>query len=805
MLSLGFRVNSVTNKTSNLTNAAGVEAPLGPARFGRGLARAFATAAFLLATLVPGARAADAPGTGTLRGAVVDRTTRQPIAQATVNVMGTALGAVSGDDGRFAIANVPEGTHRVRAWRVDYPAIVLSDLVVTRGRSTEVDFELDLSAIATAEVEVKASGFARAADVPTSNYQLSYEEIRRSPGAIGDVLRLVQSLPGLAMANDQRNDLIARGGSPNENLTLVDNVEVPTLNHFASQGTSGGPISMLNNELVRDANFLAGGFPAEYGGKLSSALDVRLRDGDRERFRSEFDLNAAGAGVLAEGPLGSKGAWIASVRQGYLDLLADSFGLAAIPYFTNWQLKGTLEPGKRDKLWLVGLGSRDNIHLVPDLADLEDPNPDDVDVKGWRQVTGLNWQRLMGKNGWGTLGLSDAYGTYDVTARLGELNGALGFRNASREGTSTIKYDFSLRTDRLGDWRVGAEGKRDRARLEIEQPFGTQNPTSTDTARTAPVFLDRNIAGWTVGAHAQSSWRLTHRATLTLGARADRFELIEASTLSPRAGLTVHVTPQWDANVSVGRYHQMPSLVVIESHPTNRDLAPMRADHVVAGLQYLPRPDLRVTLEAYSKTYDDYPVSTDYPALSLANTGDQYGVYGLVLPYVSRGDGRARGVEFYAQKKLTGRWYGQFSYSYGRTEHRALDGVMRRGSYDQPHATTSILGFKPTPRWELSSRFSYASGRPFTPPLEPASTQQNRYILDMSRVNAVRARDYQRLDLRVDRRTRLAGLNMTWFFEAQNVLNRENVFQYVWNTKTRSLDALDQIHFFPVGGFNLEF
>jgi hypothetical protein len=652
---------------------------------------------------------------------------------------------------------------------------------------------------------VRASGFKRAPDAPTTHYQLSYEEIRRSPGAIGDVLRLVQSLPGLGMANDQRNDLIARGGSPNENLTIVDNVEVPTLNHFASQGSSGGPISMLNNELVRDATFLAGGFPAEYGGKLSSALDIRLRDGDRERFRAETDLSAAGAGIVAEGPLGTRGAWLATVRQSYLDLLADSFGLSAIPYTTNWQLKGTLEPGPRDRLWLVGVGGRDEISFTPDPADLDDPNADDVDFTGWRQITGLNWQRLYGQRAWGTLGVSDAYGFYDVTSRLGELNGALGFRNRSHEGQSTLKYDASLRTGHWGDWRAGLDVKRERARLEIEQPYGTQNPFSTDTARTAPAFVRRNTSAWTYGAHAQGTWPAGTRGSLTLGLRADRFDRLGRTTLSPRAAVTAHVTPRWDVNLSYGRYHQTPGLVVIEADPSNASLEPMRADHVVAGVQYLPSPDLRATAEVYWKTYADYPVSTEYPTLSLANTGDQYGVYGLLLPYASRGEGRARGVEFYVQKKLTARWYGQLSYSFSRTEHRALDGVLRRGAYDSPHVATSIVGFKPTPRWELSSRFSHASGRPYTPPLEPASTQQNRYVYDLSRVNDARARDYQRLDLRVDRRTRLLGLNFTWFFEAQNVLDRENVFQYVWNTKTRRVEALDQIHFFPVGGFNVEF
>jgi hypothetical protein len=682
---------------------------------------------------------------------------------------------------------------------------VLADIVVTRGRGTQADFELEVEVLEAPEVQVRARGFMRAPDVPTTSYQLSYEEIRRSAGAIGDVLRLIQSLPGMAMANDQRNDLIARGGSPNENLTLVDNVEVPTLNHFAAQGSSGGPISMLDNELVRDATFLAGGYPAEYAGRLSSVLDVRLRDGERERFRSQAEASMAGAGLVSEGPLGRRGAWVGSVRQSYLDLLATSFGLTAVPHTTDWQWKGTYEAGPADKLWVLGIGGRDDIQFRPEAGKPSDPNTDDIDFRGWRQVTGANWQHLFGVRGWGTLGIADALGHFHTEARLGELRGAVGFVNHSDEGESTVKYDASYRAGRVGDWKVGAQARRIRSTYDVRQPFGTQNPFSADTARVGAVQLEQRDHSWAYAAHVQGTWHLGHAVDLTAGALGERFEMLRASTLSPRAGLTAHLGGSLDLNLSYGRYRQAPPLVLVEAYPRNRSLEPMRADHYVAGLQYLPRPDLRLTLEAYDKEYASYPVSVEYPTLSLANTGDEYGVYGLLLPLASGGAGRSRGLEFYTQKKLTDRWYGQASLSASRTEHRALDGVMRRGAYDAPFTANLIAGWRPAPAWELSTHLSYAVGRPYTPPLEPASTQQNRYVYDLTRVNGVRARDYQRADLRVDRHTRLLGLDYTWFLEAQNVFDRRNVFQYVWNTKTRALVAVDQIHFFPVGGFTLKF
>jgi hypothetical protein len=741
---------------------------------------------------------------GTIAGRVLDRATRSPVPQATVNVEGLPLGAVTDDEGRFAIARVPLGTHRVRAWRLDYPAVIRTDVVVSAGHTTQTDFDLEARAVETGEVEVQASAFARAADKANSTYDLDYEEIRRSPGAIGDVSRLVQSLPGVINANDQRNDIISRGGSPTENLTLVDNVEVPNLNHFAAQGTSGGPISMLNNEFVRDASFLAGGFAAPYGDRLSSVMDIRLREGNRERFDAEFDVSFAGAGLLAEGPLGRHGSWTGSVRQSYLKLLAGPFGLEAIPYTTNAQAKAEYEIGTRDRVWAVGIWGRDNISFDVDASDLEDPSLQETDANGWRYAAGLNWQRLFGTRGWGTLAITDGASYYGAKVRDLQLGGATVFENRSNEAATTLKYDLAYRFGAPGALKAGASVKWYRNDYDIAQPYGTQDPFSTDTARVNAGTITRDYVTPAYGAYAQWTLPLGRVADLTLGGRADHYDYVDASRFSPRAGLTVHVRPNLDLNASVGRYHQLPAFVYLDAAPGNRELAPMRSDHYVAGVAWYPMSDLKVTVEGYQKDYADYPVAVDYPTLSLANTGDVYGIYGLLFPMTSAGEGRARGIEFYAQKKLARSLYGQLSYTYSQVRHAALDGIERRGGFDTPHTATVIAGYKLGAAWEFSSRFSYATGRPYTPPLEPASTQQNRYVLDLDRINALRSPDYSRLDLRTDYRFRFAGTNVTTFLEVQNVLDHENVFQYVWNPKTNQLEAQDQIRFLPILGVNVE-
>jgi len=742
---------------------------------------------------------------GTISGRVLDRDTRQPITQATVQVEGLALGGVTDDAGRFTLRQVPAGTHRLRAWRLDYPPVLVSDVTVSPGRDADVLIELLPEAVPQSQVEVEAEAFAKPRDQATSSYSMSYEEIRRSPGAIGDVLRLVQSLPGVVTTNDQRNDIVARGGSPAENLILVDGIEVPTLNHFATQGTTGGPISMLNNELVRDAEFLAGGFPARFGERLSSVLDVRLRDGDRERWVSETDVGFAGFGQVIEGPLGERASVLATVRTSFYDLVAEAFGLTAVPYATNGQFKLSYEPSRRDRWNALHIFGRDEISFRTDYSDPDDAITWDLDSGGWRMVNGATWQRLFGTWGWGTLTASDAYGRFEQSIRDNNYGGLEIFRNRSEEGESTLRYDLSARTARAGDWKAGVSLKRLRNRFSIDQPYGAENPFSADTTRVDRRRVAFDDTAIQTAAYAQWTQALGPRTDLTLGARVAHFGELDATSFDPRASLTVQLATPLDLNLSFARTHQAPSTVFVRAVPENAALPPIESDHYIAGLSYLPQQDLKLTLEVYRKEIRDYPVARDYPTFSLANSGDVYGVNGLLFPMVGEGRGRATGIELFAQKKLKRGLYGQLTYGAQRVEQAALDGVYRRGGFDSPHTGTVIVGFKPSQAWEASTRFSYSRGRPFTPPLEPESSQQNRYIYDLSRVNAERAPDYHRLDVRFDRRFTLGRTFTTLWLEVQNVYDRENAFLYVWNAKTRSLDAVPQITFLPVLGVNVEF
>jgi Carboxypeptidase regulatory-like domain/TonB-dependent Receptor Plug Domain len=745
---------------------------------------------------------------GRVAGIVTDRASGRPLAEVQLSMPGLAATATSDSAGRFVIAKVAIGTRSIRAIRIGMRPVVITDILVNVGRTTQVAIEMQDAPNTLNSVSVVAatSALATVASTPNSRISMSYEEIRRSPGAIGDVSRLVQSLPGVLTGNDTRNDIIARGGSPTENLMLLDGFEIPNINHFAVQGSTGGPIGMINNELLREATFVAGGFSSQYGNRLSSMLDIRLREGNRDRWRSELDVSNAGAGLIFEGPLTKKGSLIVSGRQSFLDLIAPAIGLTAVPYTTNFQTKATYEPTTRDRLWAVGLGGFDRIDFSSTAADTTDPDPiGTTRVRGNRWTGGLGWQRLMGANSYGTLLVSAS----TLGQNLRVIEAALGttpvFRNKARENEYTARYDLHVTVPRIGKFVAGASAKSLSITTDLASPFGVQNPFSL-RARVDPVAIDTSVTTSIVGGYLEFSRAATNRAEITLSGRVDRYGLSEETRVSPRAAVVVHVTPTLDLTGTVGRYYQQVPLVYSVNVAANRTLDPIRADHAIAGLAWTPREDLRFSLEGYTKEYEDYPVAVQYGQLSLANTGDQVSLAdGALTPLRSTGSGRVRGAEFFVQKKFTGRTYGQLSYAWSQTRHRGADQVLRTGAFDVPNLATLIVGQKRGTKWEYSARTSYGSGRPISPVLTNVSQTQDRLVLDATRLNTLRAPDYFRVDLRLDRRFAIRRGTLATYIELQNVSGRENQSVQIWNSKTNKVEYQEQIAFLPVIGMNWKF
>ncbi len=726
--------------------------------------------------------------------------------------------------GLFRLTDLRSGTYELEITIEGRPPLRRSGIEVRAGLEGTVEIVVPRLDAVKQEITVTESVFLAPEEIKNSGYLVERREITKTAGALQDVARYVQTLPGVVIgSNDFRNDIIVRGGSPLENLFVVDNIEIPNINAFANFAAAGGTVSILDAELIQDVTFLTGGYPAPYINRASSVLQVAQREGSRDQFSGRATVGFAGGGGILEGPIKKgKGSWIVSARRSFLDLFTDDVGFGGVPVLYTFNAKVTYDLTPRDRIWAVSVSGLDNIRLgareTPQ-SDDEEVNNLDIRYDGWRSANGFNWQRLMGARAVGLLGLTHSEAKVGSNVRDLVRNGPrppnvpldqlvsrapLVFSDDSREGESTLKYDLTAYAPVLDKVQLGGSYKIFRINYNTASPFGQNSPFSTVNDLN-PFLLRRNFLAYQSGAYFQSTRNLTRRLNLTWGGRWDNYQFVSANRFSPRLGLSFKLTDKLSLRGSYGTYFQQPFFIFLNAFPQNRGLIPFRADHFVAGLSYVVSPTLRFTLEGYQKEYKDYPVSLQWPQVSLANVGDTFAVRDILFPLTSAGRGRVRGVEFFLEKKFSDKWFGQANVAYMQSCQAGLDQVLRPSIYDYPVVFNAVGGYRLNRKWEFSARLAYLTGRPFTPFDAPTSTRLRRGVFDLARVNAERLPDYFRLDLRADRTFYVNEKPVLVFIGVQNATNRRNIGGISWNRNTNSQQLGEQLGLFPLIGLDWRF
>ena len=726
------------------------------------------------------------------------------------------------EEGVFRIADVRAGESSLDLTAPGLPTYPAAVVRVSAGLNSVVEVTLPTLDSIEQEVTVTAPLFALAEEVKNSGFLIQPAEIARSAGALQDVSRYLQSLPGVAIGSDDfRNDIIVRGGSPLENLFVIDNVEVPNINSFATFASAGGTVGIVDVELIERVTFLTGGYPAPYGNRTSSVLQITQREGSRQGFRSRATVGFAGAGAVLEGPINSgKGSWIASVRRSFLDVFTSDAGFGGVPVLYTGTAKLVYDLTPRDRLWAVSLAGVDRIRLgaVEGNAESDEVFNFDIRYTGWRNATGVNWQHLFDR-GVGLLGVTHSEARLDEQVKDLVRDGVSGpgvlvdeviakspvvFRENSSEGETTLKYDLITYLPMLDKLQVGGSVKLLRVNYDTASPFGNDSPYST-VPGLDPFVLKTRLTSSQTGMYAQTTQALGNRVSLTWGGRFDHYQYIDRSRFSPRGAVSVQLTDRLSWNGAAGIYYQQPFFLFLAAFPENRLLLPFRADHYVTGVSFEASPTTRFTVEAYRKNYRDYPVSTRIPSLSLASIGDTFSIRDILFPLTTAGRGRSDGIEIAAEKRFADAWYGQANLAFSRTRQAGLDSVPRPGSFDYPAVVNLSGGYTLNPRWDFSMRLSYLVGRPYTPFDLEESTVQRRSIYDVSRIGAERLPDYFRLDFRVDRRFTVADRPVVLFAGVQNVTNRRNIAGYTWNRGVNTVEVNEQLGVFPIVGLDWEF
>lgn len=762
----------------------------------------------------------DTTGVGAISGVVTDAG-GGVVRDVRVCVKGTQKCAVSDEKGAYHLSEMRAGVYVLEVTATGRAALTSNAVDVRAGLDGRVDITLPKIDAVAQSVTVTESVFVAPEEIKNSNYLIQAQEIGKSAGALQDVSRYVQTLPGVAIgSNDFRNDIIVRGGSPLENLFVVDNVEIPNINNFANFASAGGTVSILDSELIRDVNFLTGGQPAPYINRLSGVLQVAQREGNREKFSGRATVGFAGAGVILEGPIKKeKGSWIVSARRSFLDFFTDDIGFGGVPVNYSFNTKALYDVTPKDRIWMVNFTGLDDIRLGPTNEKKPDSELATLDIRydGWRSATGFNWQRLMGDRSVGLLGVTHSeakvgsqvkdlvrFGTTGANADELIARAPVVYREQNREGESTIKYDLTTYVPMIDKVQAGGSFKIFRINYDAAQPLGDDSPF-TAARNVNPFSIRQNYNARQSSAYVQTAKNIGSRLNVSWGGRVDNYQYIGATRFSPRAGVSLRLTDKLSWKASYGTYYQQPFFLFLSVFPVNRGLSPIRADHYVSGFSFVASDTLRMTVEAFAKNYASYPVAIDYPSLSLANTGDTFAVSDLLFPMTSAGRGRVRGVEFFVEKKFSRKWFGQTNLSFSRTRHAGLDGVMRPGSFDYPFLFNAVGGYRLNSKWEFSSRIAYFGGRPYTPFNESLSKQQRRGIFDLTQVNGVRAADYFRFDFRVDRTFTFRDKPLLVWLGLQNATNRKNFSNASWDRELNVARTNDQLGLFPLVGLDWRF
>jgi TonB dependent receptor/CarboxypepD_reg-like domain/TonB-dependent Receptor Plug Domain len=728
--------------------------------------------------------------TGTINGYVRDAKSMSPIGGISIRVLELEKGTFTDSSGFFRLTDLPTRTFTLEASGSGFRTVQKFDIVVTSGNTSEINFEMENTVTELTNIVVRAN-FPKPVGVVNSVQSLGIQEIAKYPGANFDMAKVVQSLPGVSGSVGFRNDIIIRGGAPNENAYYLDGVEIPTINHFATQGAAGGPVGMLNVSFIDKVTLHTSAFPAKYDNPLSGVLQFRLKEGNPDKIQGNVRLSASEAAATLEGPLGKrngKTTFMASVRRSYLQFIFKIIELPFLPDYWDYQYKINHKIDKKNEISIIGLGSIDNFTFnKPEDATLEQlAILDAIPLNTQRTNTiGVSWRHAMPKGYWQLVAskntLTNTADKFENNEEGDESKRILKYR--STEDENRLRYEIN---NNFGAWQVGAGAVLIYANYE----------NSTFQRRTyGAIDFENELSFLRYGGYANITRKFfDNRLTITGGVRTDGNNFTETGndlgrTFSPRLGFAYSLARGLNFNASVGRYYKIPPYTILgyseNDKEVNNDVEYIGSDHFVAGLEWLPTSSIRVTAEGFLKKYSNYPVSFNR-GISLANLGGDFGVLGNEK-VTSTGEGETYGFELLFQKRLTKHFYGIMAYTYYYSKFSGDDGVLLPSAWDNRHLVSFTGGYKFGKNWEVGVRFRYQGGSPYTPWDNYLSLENYPFIseavLDYPRLNTLRLESFHAMDLRVDKKFNFSKWSLDLFLDIQNLYNSLNPTAPGWTLK----------------------
>ena len=721
---------------------------------------------------------------GSIKGRIYDESNNEPVPFANIIVFGTTIGSSSDLDGNFIFTGLTPGFVQLAVSAVGYEAKVTEDFQVTNSKTTFIDIAMTPKEFELQEVVITASPFTRTEESPLSLRTLQISEIEKNPGGNRDISRVIQILPGVSSTPAFRNDIIVRGGGGNENVFYLDGIEIPNINHFATQGSSGGPVGIINADFIREVDFYSGAFPADKGKSLSSLLDMKLIDGNKDKFVFRGSVGATDLALTLNGPVTKNSTFLFSYRKSYLQFLFDVLGLPFLPNYDDFLAKYKISFDKKNELSFIGIGSIDKFKLN---TGIKDPDESQAYILGFLPVN-EQWSYTIGavykhfhKNGYTDIVLSrNMLDNRSYKYLNNNESDSLNFEYNSQEAENKLRVEH---TTRKGTFKYTYGGGLELAhytnqtfqRLYVDDIYEPVNYTS-----------DLNILLWNAFGQVSKNF-FGERLILSLGLRMDANNYTPhmanlLNQVSPRLSASFGLTEKLFLNFNTGRYYQRPSYTSFgfrnnEGELVNQDndIRYLSADHVVFGIEYLPKEDAKFSLEGFYKYYRNYPFSVR-DSINIASKSADYGTYGDE-EIISVSNGRAYGFEVLAQDKSFYGFNVILSYTFVISKFTDKDNAFVPSAWDNRNIINFTVLRSLKKNWDIGAKWRYVGGAPYTPAdLEtssyvPAWDARGIAYPDYARFNASRLTAFHQLDIRVDKTYYFKKWSLNLYVDIQNVYN----------------------------------
>ena len=735
-----------------------------------------------------------------IQGKVVDVMSRKPLVGAKVQLDKQEVFVQTTADGSFAINNIDPGYHTVTATIDGYESETSSELLFTYDKSPFITLEMQSLASGVGEVTIRKTSIQkREAESPVSSQKLSIREIERNPGGNRDISKIIQSLPGVISVPGFRNDVVIRGGSPSENKFYLDGIEIPIINHFQTQGSTGGPVGLLNVNFIKEVNFYTGAFPVNYANGLSSVLDFRQMDGNANKAKYRFTLGSSDVGFTADGPIGKKTTYIFSARQSYLQGLFLLLGLPFLPNFIDYQAKVKVKLNEKDDISFLMVGAVDFFRLN---LKVNDNITDSIQLKSNKYILGYlpvyrQWNYTFGTvyTHYGAQSktqyflsrnmLNNTSYKYRNNDESSEDNRIFNYKSIEEENKLRIENSRTLRK-----WKLLAGTGLEYVQFGVDNKAKILIPGAPGTAGTIQdIAFSTQLDLAKYSGFVRAYRNVMGNGTLSFAGRLDgntynkhMQNVLNQPTASVSASLPTPVNGLF-FNANVGQFTQLPSYTILGYRNAagaldNQDRVKyIRNRMVAAGLQYNKVKDTRITLEGFYKQYANYPLALN-DSISLGNLGTDFAVVGNE-PVSSVCDGRAYGMEFLLQKRSRSGLYGILAYTLSWSEFSDKNGNAVKSAWDSRHTLSLVGGVKLKRNWEMGAKFRLATGRPYTPYDVQRSLVKSNWdvkgvaLNDYNRLNTERLGTFSQLDVRVDKVWYFKKSSLNLYMDIQNFLNKE--------------------------------